>query len=577
MDQLRRVLASAQRYLGGMSASQKLLLGSLGVIAAMSLFLISRYAATPSYEALTFGGSDQAAIIRTLAASGIEAREENGEVVVPNGMTDRAIAALSERGQLPDDTTILFNNLISNQDWRNSREQNRQQFVFALQNELNRVISRFRGVKAASVIIDAPEPEGLGRAVRQATASATIWSTSGGPISQETVDAVAHLVAGARAGLTVEHVRVIDGSTGRQRSASDEGSMQASSYLEHATHVENETRRKLEDLLAYIPGVTVAVSAQVDVTKVSQQTKRHLPLNDGTVQLLRTENGLSVTESGGGSRGAEPGVRSMQAADINFASANTGSSMEQTEDRTEFDNAIGTEVRELVDPRGMPTFLAASVNVPETYVEELVRRDAQAAGDAAAGGGAGAGGADENGAVTRDQLRERFDEIRVEIADSLKPHLKSRDANGSLVDGEVLVSLVPSAVGVAAAPAQAGLLGLLTGGDGSGGVLGGGGLDTVLLATLTAVSLGMMVMMVRKSAKRLELPTPEELVGVPPALKADTDIVGEADETENAMTGIEVDESEMARSKTLEQIAEFVRTDPEKAARLVGRWMAIED
>lgn len=572
MEQVRRVLASAQRYLGGMSASQKLLLGSLGVIAAMSLFLISRYAATPSFETLSFGGSDQAAIVRTLAASGIEAREENGEVVVPNGMTDRAIAALSERGQLPDDTTILFNNLISKQDWRNSREQNRQQFVFALQNELNRVISRFRGVKAASVIIDAPEPEGLGRAVRQATASATVWSTTGGPISQETVDAVAHLVAGARAGLTVESVRVIDGGTGRQRQASDHTSMQASSYLEHATHVENETRRKLEGLLSYIPGVTVAVSAQVDVTRVSQQTKRHLPLNDGTVQLLRTENGLSVTESGGGSRGAEPGVRSMQAADINFAGAGGGSSMEQTEDRTEFDNAIGTEVRELMDPRGMPTFLAASVNVPETYVEELVRRDAGAAGDA----GAGAGG-DPAAPVTRDQLRERFDEIRAEIGDSLRPHLKSRDATGSLVEGEVLVSLVPASVGVMPAPAQAGILGMLTGGDGAGGALGGGGLDTVLLATLTAVSLGMMVMMVRKSARRLELPTPEELVGVPPALKTDTDIVGEADETENAMTGIEVDESEMARSKTLEQIAEFVRTDPEKAARLVGRWMAIED
>jgi flagellar biosynthesis/type III secretory pathway M-ring protein FliF/YscJ len=571
MDQLRVALANARGYLGKMTASQKLLLGSLGVIAAMSLFVVSRYAAAPSRETLQFGGDDQYRIVQTLSAAGIPAEDVNGEVTVPKGMTDRAIAVLSERGHLPDDTTILFNNLVTKQDWRNSREQNRQQFVFALQNELGRVISKLKGVRAASVIIDAPEPEGLGRAVRDATASATVWSSTGASLGQDTVDAVAHLVAGARAGLRVENVRVIDGSTGTQRRASEDGQMQATSYLEHATVVENETRRKLETLLAYVPGVTVAVTAQVDVTRVSQQTRRHLPLNEGTVSLLRTEDGLSVTESGGSMGAAEPGVRSMQGADINTASGLAGTSMEQSEDRTEFENAIGTEVSEMVDPRGMPTFLAVSVNVPESYVEGLIRREG-ATGDAPEGEAQG-----EQPAISRDQLLSRFDDVQTEIAGSVRPHLKTRGTDGSLVEGEVLVAMVPTATVGPVTPPGGGVLGLLTGPGGAGGVLGGRPVDTLLLASLTMVSLGLMVMMVRKGTKRVELPSAEELVGVPPALHADTDMVGEAEEGESAMTGIEVGDDEMARSKTLEQIGEFVRTDPEKAARLVSRWMAIED
>ncbi|MEM1185831.1 MAG: hypothetical protein AAGI53_12630 [Planctomycetota bacterium] len=568
MDQLQQVLANAKRYLGGMTTSQKLLLGSLAVIAAMSLFLVSRFAAQPSYEPLTYGGGEPQ-MVTVLTAAGIDAKMENGEVVVPAGTRSTAVATLTEQGALPNDTTILFNNLVNNQDWRNSREQNRQQFVFALQNELARVISKLKGVKAATVIIDSPEPEGLGRAVREATASATVWSGSGAPLRQETVDAVANLVAGARAGLQVENVRVIDGSNGTQRRATDETQMHATSYLEHATMVENETKRKLEFLLGYIPGVTVAVTAQVDVTRVSQQTKRHLPLNDGTVSLLRKGNELSVTESGGaGSSAGEPGVRSMVGADINTASGGGGPNMEQTEGTEEFDNAIGTELRELVDPRGMPTFLAASVNVPESYIEEVLRREQ--------GPEAEAGVEGESATIDRDAIRDRFDEVQSEIADSLMPHLKTRDVSGQLIEGEVQVALVPTPMTALAGPPGGGILGMLTGSGGSS-VLGGRPIDTLLLAALTLASLGMMFLMVKKGSRKIELPTPEEMVGVPPPLETEAELYGEADEGDSAMTGIEVSTEEMDRNKALVQIQEFVRADPSKAAVLLGRWMAIDD
>ncbi|MFN9994197.1 MAG: hypothetical protein ACK54H_12715, partial [Phycisphaerales bacterium] len=44
MDQLRRILDSIAKQLGALSATQKLLIGSLVVILGMTLFLVSQYA-----------------------------------------------------------------------------------------------------------------------------------------------------------------------------------------------------------------------------------------------------------------------------------------------------------------------------------------------------------------------------------------------------------------------------------------------------------------------------------------------------------------------------------------------------
>ena len=118
------------------------------------------------------------------------------------------------------------------------------------------------------------------------------------------------------------------------------------------------------------------------------------------------------------------------------------------------------------------------------------------------------------------------------------------------------------------APSGGGVLGLI--GGGAGDSL----LDTALLGGLALVSLTMMVMMVRRSAKKVELPTAEELVGVPPVLESDSDLVGEAEEGEGALAGIEVGDEDVERNKMLDQIAELIQAEPQKAANLLGRWMA---
>ena len=315
--------------------------------------------------------------------------------------------------------------------------------------------------------------------------------------------------------------------------------------------------RKLEGLLSYIPGVIVAVTAEVDVSRVSEQTRAHLKEGEGTVSVLKSEQTTSIQQSGEAT-GSEPGVRSMQGADINQGTSESASGSTQEEADTEFETAIGTTVRDLVDPRGMPTMLAASVNVPEAFVVELLRQENPPA----------EGEEPEN--PTAEAIAARFADIRTQIEQLVKPHLKTRGDSNALVEGEVQVAMVPTKVlaGLGGAPSGGGVLGLI--GGGAGDSL----LDTALLGGLALVSLTMMVMMVRRSAKKVELPTAEELVGVPPVLESDSDLVGEAEEGEGALAGIEVGDEDVERNKMLDQIAELIQAEPQKAANLLGRWMA---
>lgn len=564
MDQIRQAMATVQKYLGSMAMSQKLLVGSLAAVAVLVLLLVTRFAASPEMVPLTgVNASNSGSVMQTLVTAGIDAQAGPDGVYIPANERRDALAALGEAGGLPADTSILFNNLIGQQDWRNSREQNRQQFIFALQNELGAVISKFRGVSSATVIIDDPAPQGLGRAVRAPSASVTIF-TSGGGLSQEMVDAAAGLVAGARSGLTVGNVRVIDGSTGRQRQARTNDRLAAATYLEHRLQVEGEVRSKLEDLLGYIPGVMVAVTADVDVAATSKQTRRNLPLSDGTVSLPRRETTMSKTETAAAT-GAEPGIRSNQGADINFGNTADATGYEETEGDTEFENHVGTEIKETRDPRGMPTFLAASINVPEGYVVEQVRRAKALAVPEG----------EEPEPPTQAEIESKFTDVRDQIERSVLPHVKTRAADGVLIAGDVSISMVPVELPMASAVQSAGMFGL-AGGELPAWMGGGNVIETALVGGLALVAMTMMIMMVRRSSKKLELPSAEELVGVPPALDTDDDMLGDATEGENAMAGIEVNDAQLAKQAVLEQVTEMVRSDPEKAAKLMGRWLALD-
>jgi hypothetical protein len=242
-----------------------------------------------------------------------------------------------------------------------------------------------------------------------------------------------------------------------------------------------------------------------------------------------------------------------------------------------------TKIEELA-PGGMPTRVSVMVSLSREYIVNLVKTKK---GPAAAAAGGGGGGAPDPAAAepTQAEIDTAFTDEKKRMETDLTPLIQSAavEAQSSTIP-RVTISLIPVAqLGVAGLGGGLGGSGSsmasLSGGAASGIVgqlTSGPMIRTAFLGALACVALGMMLMLVRKSSKPQNLPSPEELAGLPPVIDAGDDVVGEADEGATAMVGIELGESQIKTKKMVESIEELVKKSPLDAANLVNRWMNVE-
>ncbi|MFN0131492.1 MAG: hypothetical protein ACKVW3_03010 [Phycisphaerales bacterium] len=571
MDRFKKILDGISANLGGMSGTQKLLIGSLAVILLMTLFLVSQYAGKTTMVPLwpSAPPEDQARAKTTLQTAQVSFEERADGIYVPVEQRDRMVAVLAQSGQQPANAAIVYENILKTQSWMNTKEQNRQISKIMLDNWLSSVLSKFDGIQDARVFVDAPEPFGVGQAVRSPKASITLFTTPGRTLPQSTVDAAARMVAGSVAGLELARVAVTDGSTGKPRKAANDDEMMASVPRDTAKAIERDWKAKIENLLANIEGLAVEVTATVDASRTRAQVMKNLPTGEGTVAVPKKETNSSVLKTEA-APGAEPGIRSNQGADLNQTSA-VGSKTETKDEETEFTVGIGTRNEQIDDPGGRIKSLAATVNIPRSFITGLIERERAAAADPKA--------KDKPPAPTDGEIRQRFDAERTSIEAQLKPHFKVETPQGP-VQGEVVVSMMSSDIP-----------GLMRSGSGGGGVSGFGGsgmgsilalngsglVDKVLLAGLAVVALMMMLLLARRASRRVELPSAEELIGAPPALETGSEVVGEADDAETAMAGIEVRDEDLRATKLREQVGSFIRSNPDLSGKLLNRWVSVEE
>ncbi len=562
MDRLNGILEQIKRALGELTGTQKLLAGSLVVILAMTLFLVVLYTSSPAMQPMLPGASaaDQNEAARFLRSQGIDFRRDANQVVlVKPDSVDLLVAQMYENGYSPSDTTLYFNGLVEKQNWTMSSAQVEQQQVIALQNEVARAIGRFKGVAMATVVIDAPEPRSLGMAVRQPTASVSIKMQGNRSLPQHMIDGAAALVASSKAGLRIENVRVIDGNTGRRHRVSSDDDMIATGYLEHQMKVEQTVQDRLSTMLSYIPGVIIAVNAQVDIRKSVVETNTVLDSGKGTVTApLRETSQERVQQSA--SRGAEPGVRPNTGLDINSASA-PGNALSDIQTTSDFETEFGRRVERITDPRGAPLKIAATINIPRSFFVAQWRS-----------------ANDSTEKPADDDLAPVIAQEVARIKSDIQPQVDSASAGGA--EGEVVVSVIPDIEDLRNAMPERFAAGMGVGGSATGGVGGvlaaAGGVKTIVLSILALAALGLMALTVRRATKAEKLPTAEELIGLPPALSGEADLVGEAGEADAALAGIELTDESIQSQKVLEQVLDMVKQRPDEAAGVLNRWIQSE-
>jgi len=181
----------------------------------------------------------------------------------------------------------------------------------------------------------------------------------------------------------------------------------------------------------------------------------------------------------------------------------------------------------------------------------------------------------------------KFEEIEPQIRGSVRPHVQALTAAAGLgadrADQQISIAMTPERLELVEPTGRAGLFGF-GGGGGVAGTSGGGAfglgsglIERLAMIGLAVLSMGLMVSMVRKSGRKVEIPSAQELVGIPPALHSTGDLIGEAEEGDAPLEGIEVSEETVQKDKMLEQVGKLVQEDAPSAARILNRWIQVEE
>ncbi|MCZ6836361.1 MAG: hypothetical protein O7G85_11355 [Planctomycetota bacterium] len=557
MQALNRLLETIRLQLQGLTLNAKILIGSLMVILAMSLFLVSLYAGQRSMVPLNlpadFSPERKGQAVSFLKSRDIPYKEQGGEVLVPADQRTIVLAQLVDYQLLAVDQ-INFEKLMQDDSPFRSREQNQKRYNIAKMNELSAMIRQFQGINNAKVVIDVPvRGQGIGSSFIPPSATVTL-TTNGRGLSPEKADTIAHLVASAHAGLRVEDVSVTDASTGELFQARGEDAKAAMKNLEAKVAMEEITREKILNQLSYIPGVRININAQVDTREVIQQMTNFENPKLGVTQET-SRNRSSTRQSGPSEAGVRPNAGAV------LAGGGAGQSMSDESSSTSSIPAFGNSNSHIRDSKGQALMINASIGVPRSYFVSiyLAQQDE---------------GTDPPDAQTLEPI------VQAEIASirtNILPLIDTSATDGASA-GVVEVAMFHDV-------ASGGFGGSGLNGNGDSGASGASNLASlglseglvkyVSLSGLALVSLLMMFFMVRRATTQEQMPSPEELVGIPPAVAdSNSDLIGEAAETFPALEGLEIDEEHVRRQEMLEQISNMVKETPDEAAHLLRKWMS---
>ncbi|MFI4862157.1 MAG: hypothetical protein ACIAXF_15940 [Phycisphaerales bacterium JB063] len=548
MDFIRRNWTQIQAQVGDWSFTTKWLIVSLAIILLLVGGIFVKLAAAPQMVPISQvaeGGAAQ--IVAHLDTDGITNELRNGQVYVSVSDEKRAIATLAANNLISQNAYAAFDQLVSSQSWMTTNRQSDQQMRMATGRFLGTVIGEFPGVDHAYVVIDKPDTVGIGLGYVPPSAMVTVNMKPGGKIDRRMADALISLVRGAVADLPPENVMVIDASNRREFTARDAEGMDAGTQLEHLVAQERMHKQKIEDVLSSFPGATIAV--KIVQSQVVSRRENRMAYDSPAVKRESTTE-MSTTNV---ARMGEPGVRPNTGASIDGGGA-TGQETTSNTSETEFSAPLQTLASTESIAGGTIRLINVSVAIPRSYFVRVFKAqnpDAEAPSD--------------------EELAALIDAEKQKITQLVQPQLVAMPTEGE--DEEIR----PGTINIAMVYDQAYLEPVEAGaGGGLGAVMSSGWAPTAMVAGLAVISLVLMLGMVKKATRTEEMPSLEELAGVPPTLPSDDDLMGEVDEMDGGLAGVELEEGELRSRQIAEQISEMVKANPEEAGGLLSKWVGTE-
>lgn len=552
MDLIKAQFDRLSEQIRTLSATQKMLTAALVAIMAMTLVWWAHYAGEPDMSVLldqTLSQDDIGQIVASLQAEQIPYRMNGDRVMVPTERKFEVLANLGYAHQLPHDFATGFDEIARQLSPWDPASKTDAMFNHAKELTLARVMSSLPGVNSATVMIDPTSERRFDNPVSP-SATINIFTHDGKTHSQKLVTAVADMTCGCVAGLARGRISVIvDGVSYPVADKSDDSFADGSdSMIDEIRKNEEYYRQKIEDQFRDITGLMVSVTVDLDsstvqTTSMNVDTKNTLHVEAGTHD--HSEESTSANPGGG-----EPGTGANVGASIATASGGSGTSNSTISDNTATFTTIPSTRQEVKhQPAGRATVSAASVRVPRShFVWSFKATNSHDPSDV---------------------------ELRQWINDELAAMHKSAVAccSGLKTDDALVVSVYSDAMPVAesngAAAAAAAAMPHVP------AMLGAYGKE-IGVGALAAVSLFMMMMMVRRSSPVLVTPVaeskgePAKPVRLTPG---DQEVAGEAGDADQAIDAVELDEEAVKTQQMLGQVGQMVTENPDAAANLVKRWL----
>lgn len=387
MDFVSQGYAQVVELFRSMSAGTRLATALLLVIVVVSLAYLFQFQASGGAEYLLggrgFTQSELTAIEAAFAKAGLRKSEVIGsQIRIPRGHKDQYLAALADGNALPADFYKYLDEAIGADNPFSSSKSMDVKRWNAKQKELSLIIGRMSGIESATVQYDEEVKRGLSQQ-KQKTAMVAV-QTRGGQLDEEQVKAIRNVVASAYAGLDRRNISITDlnGATYGGAIGPDGTSEEESIYAMHKRRYEREWQAKIQQQIAYIPGVIVGVN--VELNPETLHTKHSFTPDPKPVAINIQESSKESTTHApqvGGRVGAQAnGVETQGNRAIAVSGPAGGAESQTTETRSDSKSLPGHDTTVVEMARLVPRKVTASIDIPSSYYTEVwKKRNPQAA------------------------------------------------------------------------------------------------------------------------------------------------------------------------------------------------------
>ena len=376
MDFLNKAFAQLSDLFRSMTPAARITTGLLLAVVVISLgYLFTHRVSGPNCDLMNgepIPASYLPKMEAAFAKAGLSQYEIRGaHISVPKGQKAAYQAALADAGAVPPNFGEALGKAVSAGSLYESDRQRQARVKIARQEELALIISHMNGVESASVLYDTEKKGGLNRQT-VTTASVAVKPLGSEALDQSQVSLIRHLVAGAIAGLKPEGVTVADltGVIYHGGGSQNGGSATDNLFVSLTQIHEQRWRSKILNALAYVPGVRVTPTVELDPERINRVKKvKYEP--KGIIIHQSSEESSRTSE--GSAPAGRPGLQAQQPnTGSTLASTRSQGSTESEDDsKTESTTAPNTEQSEIEKEGLTPKRVSLAIGIPSSYFEKI--------------------------------------------------------------------------------------------------------------------------------------------------------------------------------------------------------------